>query len=67
MELFSLLATLCLTCVVCLLVFSLEGGCPSIYTQSKGSVVAIPGTKPMHHRLLHGGMQPPREGEDEQR
>jgi hypothetical protein len=27
--------------------------------------VAIPGTKPMHYRILHGGMQPPHEGEDE--
>jgi hypothetical protein len=26
--------------------------------------VAIPGVKPMHHCLLHGGMQPPYEGED---
>ena len=29
--------------------------------------MAIPGAKPMHHRLLHGGMQPPHEGEDERR
>jgi hypothetical protein len=29
--------------------------------------VAIPGMKLMHHRLLHGGMQPPREGEHERR
>ena len=26
--------------------------------------MAILGAKPMHHRLLHGGMQPPNEGED---
>ena len=41
------------------------GGCPSIYTRRRGSGVAIPGMKPMNHRLLHGGMQPPHEGEDE--
>ena len=29
--------------------------------------MAIPGMKPMHHRLLYGGMQPPHEGEDERR
>ena len=29
--------------------------------------MATPGVKPMHHRLLHGGMQPPHEGEDERR
>jgi hypothetical protein len=46
-------------------VFSLEGGCPSIYTRRRGGDVAIPSVKPKHHRLLHGGMQPPREGEDE--
>jgi hypothetical protein len=29
--------------------------------------MAIPGMKPMHHCLLHGGMQPPFKGEDERR
>ena len=29
--------------------------------------MAIPGTKPMHHRLLQGGMQLPHEGGDERR
>jgi hypothetical protein len=27
--------------------------------------MSMPSMKPMHHRLLHGGMQPPFEGEDE--
>jgi len=44
-----------------------KGGCPSIYTRRRGGVVAIPGMKPMHHCLLHEGMQPPHEGEDERR
>ena len=44
-----------------------EGGCPSIYTRRRGSVVAIPSVKPMHHHLLHGILQSPHEGEDEQR
>ena len=29
--------------------------------------MAIPGMKPMHHHLLHGGMQPLHEGKDEWR
>jgi hypothetical protein len=31
-------------------VFSLEGGCPSIYTRRRGGDVAIPSAKPKHHR-----------------
>jgi len=27
--------------------------------------MATSGAKPMHHRLVRGGMQPPHEGEDE--
>ena len=52
---------------LCLVVLCCRGGvCPSIYTPRRGDVVAIPSVKPMHHRLLHGGMQLPHEGEDEQ-
>jgi hypothetical protein len=29
--------------------------------------MAIPSMKPMHHHLIHGGMKPPCEGEDERR
>jgi hypothetical protein len=62
----SLLLLHCVSVVLCVFfVLSLEQGCPSIDTWRRGGVVTIPGTKPMHHRLLHGGMQLPREGEDE--
>jgi hypothetical protein len=50
--------------VVVFFVLCLEGGYPSIYTQRRdGAMAIIPGAKPIHHRHLHGGMQPPREGE----
>jgi hypothetical protein len=49
--------------VVCVV----EGGCPSIYTWSKGGASAILGAKPWAAPPLHEGMPPPIEGVVEQR